>query len=102
MRLSIVEDIKSNIAKNISLDIKRGEKVAIIGKNGIGKSTLLKIIAGVETPETGKITKGNKNAKMMSILVPTIAGGLIGTASALPLFAWAAKAEVKASVFCSV
>ena len=31
-----------------------------VGENGTGKSTLLKIIAGVETPETGKITKGNR------------------------------------------
>ena len=48
------------LLKNISFGISEGEKIGIIGVNGTGKSTLLKIIAGVETPETGKITKGNR------------------------------------------
>ena len=48
------------LLKDISFGISEGEKIGIIGVNGTGKSTLLKIIAGVETPETGKITKGNK------------------------------------------
>ena len=45
------------LLKDISFGISEGEKIGIIGVNGTGKSTLLKIIAGVETPETGKITK---------------------------------------------
>lgn len=48
------------LLKNISFGISEGEKIGVIGVNGTGKSTLLKIIAGVETPETGKITKGNR------------------------------------------
>lgn len=43
---------------NLSMDIKRGEHVAIIGKNGTGKTTLLKIINDLVTPEEGKITLG--------------------------------------------
>ena len=39
--------------KNISFEIQRGEKVAIIGPNGIGKSTLLKIILGEITADEG-------------------------------------------------
>ena len=45
---------------NISFGISEGEKIGIIGVNGTGKSTLLKIIAGIENPETGRITKGNR------------------------------------------
>ncbi|KNY27539.1 ABC-F family ATP-binding cassette domain-containing protein [Pseudobacteroides cellulosolvens] len=44
---------------DISLGISDGEKIGLIGINGVGKSTLLKVIAGVETSDTGRIIKGN-------------------------------------------
>ncbi len=44
--------------RNVSFEIKRGEKVAIIGPNGIGKSTLFKIILGSLTPLSGKAVIG--------------------------------------------
>ncbi|KJR49346.1 ATPase [Desulfosporosinus sp. I2] len=44
---------------NISFGIDEGEKIGIIGVNGTGKSTLLKILAGVEWPDQGKVTTGN-------------------------------------------
>jgi len=40
---------------NISFDINQGEKVALIGKNGTGKSTLFKMIIQEETPDEGEI-----------------------------------------------
>ena len=40
--------------------IQEGDKIGVIGINGTGKSTLLKILAGREEPDTGKVTKGNK------------------------------------------
>ena len=39
----------------ISFDVKKGETVGIIGTNGSGKSTILKIITGVLTPTTGEV-----------------------------------------------
>ncbi|WP_029321145.1 ribosomal protection-like ABC-F family protein [Butyrivibrio sp. AE3004] len=46
--------------ENISFDVKRGEKVAIIGDNGTGKTTMLKIINGMESLDDGEITLGVK------------------------------------------
>lgn len=43
----------------ISLGINEGEKIGVIGINGTGKSTLLKVIAGIEIPDEGRITMIN-------------------------------------------
>jgi len=52
---------KVKALKNINLEIKKGERVGIIGRNGSGKSTLLNIIMGSLTPEKGGtvITQGS-------------------------------------------
>ena len=44
---------------DVSFGIDEGEKIGIIGVNGTGKSTLLKILAGVEWPDQGKVTTGS-------------------------------------------
>lgn len=45
--------------QEITFGIEEGDKIGVIGVNGTGKSTLLKLIAGVETPDSGTITKVN-------------------------------------------
>ncbi len=45
--------------EGISLSIGEGDKMALIAKNGTGKSTLLEILAGKETPDSGKISSKN-------------------------------------------
>jgi ATP-binding cassette subfamily F protein uup len=47
------------LLNQISLGINEGEKIGVIGVNGTGKSTLLKLIAGYETPDEGRIIKAN-------------------------------------------
>ena len=42
--------------KDISFGLEKGQKTAIVARNGTGKSTLLKCIAGLETPDEGIIT----------------------------------------------
>lgn len=65
MNLMTLENISKSysektLLKDISLGINEGEKIGLIGVNGTGKSTLLKIIAGAEEAESGTITKANK------------------------------------------
>ena len=43
----------------VTLGINQGDKIGVIGVNGTGKSTILKIIAGLETPDEGQVTKGS-------------------------------------------
>ena len=49
--------VERPLLKDVSLTISEGDKIGVIGVNGTGKSTFLKIIAGTETPDSGKITK---------------------------------------------
>ncbi|MGG4492641.1 ABC-F family ATP-binding cassette domain-containing protein [Brevibacillus reuszeri] len=49
-----------SLLENISFQLSRGEKVALIGPNGIGKSTLLKSIIGVVIPGSGEIIWGKE------------------------------------------
>ncbi len=44
-----------NILNGVSFEIKTGEKVSLIGSNGAGKSTILKIICGIETQDSGNV-----------------------------------------------
>lgn len=47
---------KQSVLKGLDLDIKKGEFIGIVGRNGSGKSTFLKTLAGIYYPEKGKIT----------------------------------------------
>ncbi|MGF7186756.1 ATP-binding cassette subfamily F protein uup [Desulfitispora alkaliphila] len=52
---------------NLSLTIRSGEKIGLIGVNGTGKSSLLKIIAGLDTAEKGKVVvAGNATIEYLS------------------------------------
>lgn len=51
--------------KNINLEIKEGERVALVGHNGSGKTTLLRVLAGVYPPTTGNLIV---NGKITSLL----------------------------------
>ena len=61
----MVEDLSKSfpgqtLFTGISFEIKRGERVALIGSNGTGKTTMLKIINGILPADTGKFTLGSK------------------------------------------
>ncbi|MVO17304.1 ABC transporter ATP-binding protein [Parasedimentitalea huanghaiensis] len=46
---------KTEVLKNISLDVEDGEFLSLVGQSGCGKSTLLRIISGLEAPSRGEI-----------------------------------------------
>ncbi len=53
--------------QGISLAVRRGETVGIIGRNGCGKSTTLQMIAGTLTPTTGKITTTGRITALLEL-----------------------------------
>ena len=55
------ENSNAKILQNISLEIRRGQKVGIIGKSGAGKSTLIDLILGLIKPIEGKILIDDSN-----------------------------------------
>ncbi|MGP1611529.1 MAG: ABC-F family ATP-binding cassette domain-containing protein [Catonella sp.] len=55
---NLTKSFDDTLFENISFEIKRGERVAIIGGNGTGKTTLLKIINALLPSDSGKVTLG--------------------------------------------
>ena len=64
MNILTIEEVSKSYSERIlinkaSLGISDGDKIGLIGVNGTGKSTFLKIIAGMEVPDNGRILKGS-------------------------------------------
>ena len=53
--------------KNINFELKKGDRLGILGLNGAGKSTLLKVIAGVYKPTTGRVIRHGHIAPMIEL-----------------------------------
>ena len=46
------------ILRDFSLTVQRGDRIALVGPNGVGKTTLLKLLTGEETPDSGVVKQG--------------------------------------------
>lgn len=53
--------------KNVSFNVKKGEILGLIGKNGSGKSTMLRAIAGIFTPNSGSIDLHGNSVSLLAI-----------------------------------
>jgi ATP-binding cassette, subfamily F, member 3 len=49
-----------HVFENINVHIERGDRIALIGPNGVGKSTLMRMLSGVEQPDKGTRTEGHQ------------------------------------------
>lgn len=51
------------LLEGVSFDVQQGETICLLGRSGSGKSTILRIIAGIETPESGEVYWDHQNLK---------------------------------------
>ena len=55
------------VLKDVSFDIKKGETVGIIGRNGSGKNTLLQLICGITKPTSGPVTGNGRVSALLEL-----------------------------------
>ena len=55
------------VLRNLSFEIRRGTTVAFVGRNGVGKSTLLSLIAGIMPPDSGRISVRGRVSSLLEL-----------------------------------
>lgn len=92
---------EKTIFDDVSFGIQEGDKIGIIGINGTGKTTLLRMIAGVEEPDSGQIIKQNGIRLAYLSQHPSFPEGVTVLSYAFDGIAendWALKSEVKSAL----
>ena len=59
-------EVPVHVFQNLDLDVERGEMLAIVGPSGIGKSTLLHLLGGLDRPDAGSIRVDNREMTQLS------------------------------------
>ena len=76
----LVRRIDRVLFEGLSFTVSEGDRIGIVGVNGTGKSTLLRIVAGVESPEEGEVRRGRGSRVGFLEQVPELPPGTVGGA----------------------
>lgn len=63
--------------QDVSLELRRGQRLGVVGRNGAGKSTLLRVIAGILQPDRGRFWRADVSCQLLSLslgFVPHLSG----------------------------
>src|ERR1700747_3770112 len=59
-------EVPVDVFRDLNLEVERGEMLAIVGPSGIGKSTLLHLLGGLDHPDSGRIRVGDHELSSMT------------------------------------
>ncbi|MGC3961429.1 MAG: ATP-binding cassette domain-containing protein [Verrucomicrobiota bacterium] len=54
------------VLDSATLAIEEGDRIGLVGRNGCGKTTFLKLLAGVQTPDIGDVTRRSRSGRQLS------------------------------------
>ena len=60
------------VLRDVSLAVNPGSRVGVVGRNGIGKSTLLRLLAGLERPDAGRVIRSPEDRYIADSLPLTV------------------------------
>jgi ATP-binding cassette subfamily F protein uup len=72
-----LEGADRTLLENLSLTISSGDRIGVVGINGVGKTTLLRIIAGTVQPDSGSIRRGRDVRVGLLEQIPTLPSGTV-------------------------
>ncbi|MCU0301305.1 MAG: ABC-F family ATP-binding cassette domain-containing protein [Candidatus Nanopelagicales bacterium] len=86
------------VLDGVTLGIERGQRIGVVGRNGDGKSTLLRVLAGLHEPDSGRVLRGADTRVVMLGQSDALPGRTVrdATVGHRPAHEWAADARVRA------
>ena len=62
---NVYKSFDKDVIKDLNFQIKKGEKIALVGSSGIGKTTIVNLILGLEIPDRGEIDNSFKKISVV-------------------------------------